>query len=222
GTDVYVAAGEVQSVVVADFNADGRPDIATGCKTSNNNNNGKFDIFTMNASPLGKFTKLSTTTAGGNIRALAVARMNSDSTPDLILGERTGNAAGRVELWANDGAGAFTMVDYATADGAVTCVAVGLIDQDAAMDIVAGNEARTVQSWFCDNTQAVNVIPANEDWADANTGGTVNAVAIGKIETSVDTPGNDPLNDIVVGTAITATTGDIIIYLNPYVDVITP
>ncbi|TPW03416.1 MAG: hypothetical protein FD129_3049, partial [bacterium] len=221
-SDVYVAAGEVQSVKLADLNADGRLDIVTGCKTTTNNNNGSFDIFTMNASPLGRFTKLSTTTAGGNVRHVAIGQMNNDAFPDLVLGERTGTNSGRVELWTNDGLGVFTMVDDAVADGAVTCVALGLIDQDAALDIVAGNEARTVQAWFCDNTDATAVIPDTESWADANTGGTVNAVAIGKIESSTDTPGDDPLFDIVVGTAITATTGDIVIYLNPYVDVITP
>jgi hypothetical protein len=219
---VYTAAGEVQSVSLADVNADGRLDIITGCKTTSNNNNGSFDIFTMNTTPPGKFTKLSTTVAGGNVRAVAVGKMNNDNYPDLVLGERTGSNAGRVELWTNNGSGAFTMVDNVIADGAVTCLALGLLDQDLSMDIAAGNEARTVQAWFCNDTVAAQVIPSAESWADANTGGTVNAIAIGKIESSTDTPDTDLLYDIVVGTAITATTGDIIIYLNPYVDVITP
>ncbi|HEX7878683.1 MAG TPA: hypothetical protein VF720_04705, partial [Candidatus Eisenbacteria bacterium] len=184
--------------------------------------NGSFDVFTMNTTPPGKFTKLSTTIAGGNIRSVAIGKMNNDNYPDLVFGERTGNNTGRVELWTNNGSGVFSMADQVAADGPVTCVALGLIDQDLYLDIAAGNEARTVQAWFCNGSVQAQVIPSAENWADANTGGTVNAIAIGKIETSIDTPDLDVLNDIVVGTAITATTGDIIIYLNPYVDVITP
>ena len=45
----------------------------------------------------------------------------------------------------------------------------------------------------------------------------VNAIAIGKVEASLDHQAKNVLNDIVVGTAITETTGEIVIYLNPYV-----
>jgi hypothetical protein len=59
-------------------------------------------------------------------------------------------------------------------------------------------------------------------WADANAGGAVNALAIGKLECSQDYPDTDPLADIVAGTATSTSTGDLVIYLNPYASTVLP
>jgi hypothetical protein len=112
-----------------------------------------------------------------------------------------------------------TSSDYAAADDIVLSVGVGKIDLDDNLDIACGTNARSVQSWFCvpDAAQANGIIPTDESWADANTGGVVNALSIRKIEAPADRSYLDPLNDIVCGTAISATSGEIVIYLNPFV-----
>ena len=113
-----------------------------------------------------------------------------------------------------------SVVPRASADSQVYSVAVGDLElTQNGLDIAAGTEDRSIQVWFCDPNASVpsGIIPATESWADANAGGVVNALAIGKVEKSVDYKAQDPLNDIVVGTAITETTGEIVIYLNPYV-----
>ena len=69
-------------------------------------------------------------------------------------------------------------------------------------------------SWLDDADQADGIVL---DKSTANAGGIVNAVAIVKVQASRDYPGEDLLNDIVVGTAVNQTTGEIVIYLNPYV-----
>jgi hypothetical protein len=66
------------------------------------------------------------------------------------------------------------------------------------------------------------IIPNVFSWSDANAGGAVNALTVGKLECSQDRLNDDALNDIIAGTATSASTGDIVIYLNPYTATILP
>jgi hypothetical protein len=50
----------------------------------------------------------------------------------------------------------------------------------------------------------------------------VNAVSIVKVEATKDHADSDLLYDIVCGTAKTTTSGEIVIYLNPYVWTLNP
>ena len=80
-----------------------------------------------------------------------------------------------------------------------------------------------VQVYFCDPSATGGaIIPNIFSWADANAGGSVNAVAVGKLQCSMNTPDTDPLYDIVAGTATSASTGDLVIYMNPYASLIVP
>jgi hypothetical protein len=118
-----------------------------------------------------------------------------------------------------------TRGDSQLADDVVLSVAVGPIDYgNTSNDIVAGTAARSVQCWFCDRAAATpdKIIPSLESWADANAGGLVNAVSIVKVEATKDNADSDLLNDIVCGTAKTTTSGEIVIYLNPYVWTLNP
>jgi hypothetical protein len=112
-----------------------------------------------------------------------------------------------------------TSSDFAAADDVVLSLALGKIDLLDTIDIAAGTAARSLQTWFCDPLAltASGIIPTNESWADANAGGLVNAVSIRKIEAPANNPSLDTLNDIVCGTAISATSGEIVVYLNPFV-----
>jgi len=217
----HSASGEVLAVVAADFNGDGRPDIATGTKTHNNDTQGIIEVW-LNTG--GNYNRLGAWEAGGKVNAIAAGQMDADGDIDIVVGTKTGNNDGAVELWLNDGTGEMSLGDFAAADHVVLSLALGEIDPDRSLDIVAGTGARSVQSWFCDPDaeRATDIIPALESWADANTGGVVNAISIRKVEASRDRPGDDPLNDVICGTAISATSGEIVIYLNPFVWVYNP
>jgi hypothetical protein len=152
---------------------------------------------------------------------MASVDMNHDGAVDLVTGTKTGVHSGTVELWLNESrSGDFVLADKAEADDVVLSLALGRIDTDVANspDIVAGTAARSLQVWFCDSeaTDPTQIIPANESWADANVGGVVNAVAIARVGASRDHPEYDPLLDIIAGTATSSTSGEVVVYMNPY------
>jgi hypothetical protein len=152
--------------------------------------------------------------------------------PDVVTAIRTGNNTGKIEFWHNNGtlAGALTRRDEQATPGPALSVAVGQLDAgNLSNDIVVGTAGAggstppAVQIYFCDaNAAAGAIIPNSFSWADANAGGSVNAVAIGKIECSLDHLDQDGLADVVAGTATSASTGDLVIYLNPYSSTIVP
>jgi len=212
--DVYNPGGEVNDIAVFDYDHDGRPDCVVGINTHAQGRTGGFVVYhnTGNLSP--RFSQAYSYTTG-NVRALAVANLNNDSYLDIVVGTQDGNNTGKVEFWKGTSTG-FVKADYVSADGPVLSLAVGPISYpDTDWDVVAGTEARSVQVWFTDPANGDNVLPSVESWADANAGGTVHAVSVAKVEAG--STGYDPLYDIVVGTAVSPTTGEIVIYLNPYV-----
>jgi type II secretory pathway pseudopilin PulG len=219
GSDTYDVSGEVYSITTLDANSDGFTDIAVSVATSKFN--GGFEIWLNSAATPGVFSFAHCYTCSGEGRTIAAGDMNYDGVTDIVAGTRTGNKKGRVEYWENQ-SGSFARLDYVNADGPVLCVALGYLDYgNSSLDIAAGTAQKTVQAWFCDqHAPGGDVIPENESWADAATGGEVNGIAIGKLECSQDNPHTDPLNDIVIGTAKNDSEGEIIIYLNPYVSLL--
>jgi prepilin-type N-terminal cleavage/methylation domain-containing protein len=206
--DVYTASGEVRAIALNDMNQDGYPDIVVGTKTNTADTQGTIDIFFNNGLSTTRFTTVYTVAVGGAVYSLATGRMNAgDGYPDVVIGLRTGNNAGKMEYWQNNGTitNAVTKRDEQVTPGA------------------GGATPPAVQAYFCDPNAANGaIIPPIYGWADANAGGSVNAVAIGKLECSQDHLDDDPLADIVAGTATGASTGDLVIYLNPYSDTIYP
>ena len=215
---VLIAGGEVNALVVFDYNGDGRMDLVAGTKNHTSNKSGTLDVFKHNGPT--KFGRVSQTSTY-QITSLAVGDMNLDGNYDVIAGTKSGQHSGTVQFWKNSGSG-FALRDEVAADNAVLSVAVGQLDLTPGPDVAAGNEARSIQAWFCDASSPDNVLPANESWADANVGGEVHAVEIVKVEYGAAEAYRDVLNDLVVGTAVSATEGEIVIYLNPYVWTITP
>ena len=229
--DVYTASGEVRSIAVADMNLDGFPDIVAGTKTNNADTQGNIDIFFGSLVLLGRYTTSYSVAAGGSVYGIAVGRMDNDSYPDVVTAVRTGNTSGKIEFWKNGGTllNALARRDEQATPGPALSVALGTIDPGGALDIVVGTAGAggstppSVQVYFCDpNASSSAIIPNIFSWADANAGGSVNAVAVGRLECSQDQPSEDLLQDIVAGTATSASTGDLVIYLNPYASTIVP
>jgi hypothetical protein len=158
--------------------------------------------------------------------------MDSDNLPDVVVAVKTGNNTGKCEFWHNNGTmtGSLTKQDDVSTAGPATALAVGpLVYNSTNNDIVVGTAGAgggtppAVEAFFCNPSAAAgNIIPATLSWQDANAGGTVNALAIGRLECSQDHLDQDPVPDIVAGTSTGASTGDIVIYLNPYSSTVTP
>jgi hypothetical protein len=230
--DVYATSGEVRGVCLTDMNGDGWLDIVAGTKRNNADTQGSTDIFFSNMLAATRFTTVYSTAVGGSVYGLATARMDSDGNTDVVVALRTGNNTGKCEFWHNNGTmtGSLTKQDEITTAGPATAVALGpLVYNSSSNDIVIGTSGAgggtppAVQAFFCNPSAAAgNIIPAAQSWADANAGGTVNALAIGKLECSQDHLDQDPVPDIVAGTSTGASTGDIVIYLNPYSSTVIP
>jgi prepilin-type N-terminal cleavage/methylation domain-containing protein len=230
--DVYAASGEVRSVQIRDMNADGFPDIIAGTKTNTADTNGNIDIFFSNGLLTRRFTTTYSVATGGSVYMIAVGRMDNDSYPDVVTAIRTGNVTGKIEFWHNNATmiGALSRRDEQATPGPAISVAVGPIDwPNGFNDIVVGTSGAggatppAVQIFFCDPAATGGaIIPNLFSWCDANAGGAVNAVAVAKLQCSMDTPDTDQLFDVVAGTATSASTGDLVIYMNPYASLIVP
>jgi hypothetical protein len=230
--DVYTASGEVRSVAIRDMNLDGYLDVVVGTKTNNGDTSGSVDIYFSNGLSTRRFTTIYTVAVGGSVYAIAARRMNADAYPDIVVALKTGNTTGKIEYWENNGSiiGALTKRDEQVTPGPAISLAIGPIDYgNTSNDIVVGTAGAggstppALQAYFC-NPFAVNgaIIPNVFNWSDANAGGSVNSLAIGKLQCGRDNPDDDALNDIVAGTATSASTGDLVIYLNPYASTLIP
>jgi hypothetical protein len=230
--DVYTATGEVRSIAVSDMNADGFPDIVTGTKTNNADTQGNLDIFYSNGLSTRRFTTVYSVAVGGAIYAIGAARMDDDSYTDIITAVKSGSNAGKIEFWKNNGTivGALTRRDEQATPGPALSLALGQLDYgNTSIDIAVGTAGAggstppAVEAFFCDPAASGGaIIPNVLSWSDANAGGAVNALAIGRLECSQDRLGDDALSDIVAGTATSASTGDLVIYLNPYSSTVYP
>jgi hypothetical protein len=213
------------------MNLDGYPDIVAGTKTDTQDTHGNIDIFYNNTLSLTRFTTVYTVASGGSIYALAARIMDGDSYPDVVTAIRTGNNSGKIEFWHNNGtmAGALTRLDEQATPGPAISLAIGNLDLGTGNDIVVGTAGAggstppAVQAYFTNPLALAGaIIPNVFSWSDANAGGAVNAITVGKLECSQDRLNDDALNDIIAGTATSASTGDIVIYLNPYTATILP
>ena len=129
-TTTYQTGSHPVGVVSADFNGDGKPDLAT-VNTYDNS------VSVLLGTGNGKFgTAASYTVSSGQYGAIASADFNGDHRPDIAT---VNYSTGKVSILLNQGNGTFSAYkDYAAGSNAESVVA-GDFNNDGKMDLVVGN-----------------------------------------------------------------------------------
>jgi hypothetical protein len=160
----FAVGAEPQSLAVADFNGDGKPDIVTG-------NYADQDLTVLLGNGSGGFTLApgSPLAAGSFPRSVAVGDFNGDGKPDLV----TAIAGNFVTVFTGNGSGGFTESGVFPVGAFAQSVAVVDFNLDGKLDIVTANSG--------DNT--VTVLLGNG--AGAFTATTGSPFTVGKSPQSV-------------------------------------
>jgi len=201
------------SVAVADVNGDGKPDIVVGnCASTSSADCGDGDgvVGVLLGNGDGTFRSAVTFSSGGSyVRALAVADVNGDSRPDVVVtncapsGAGACAARGLVGVLLGNGDGTFQpAVTYDSGGWGPGQVAVADVNGDGKPDLLVGNCGSS--ACFVDH-QKVGVLLGNGDGtfqpavtydsggrypdgiaaADVNGDGKVDLIAVNVIDTSV-------------------------------------
>ncbi len=121
----YLVGASPQAVVVADFNGDGRPDIATANSTSNN-----ISILLQNGD--GTFQAAVNYPVGNRPLSLQIGDVNGDGKPDLLVVNATDNTIG---VLLGNGDGTFQTEKTTTISATACCLAVGDFNGDGKADV---------------------------------------------------------------------------------------
>ncbi len=177
---------DTYSVVVADIDRDGYPDICGGTVGQ--------DVYCFNNSDrtpfVGAWTRSTVElAAGGDVNSLASGDMDNDGDTDLV-----GAVAGVFDIswWSNDGSpynGAWTIADIDAATGLESnVVVVADFDNDGFLDVAQGDDDEDVDVYCTGGVAGA----WTEFAASANVGGDANAMAVGDVD-------NDGDVDIIIG-----------------------
>ena len=130
---------QTASLAVADLNGDGQPDLVVanssacaGCR------NGSVGVLLGNGD--GTFKKAVTYPAGLVPISVAVADMNGDGKPDVVVTNNQDNGNGSVGLLLGNGDGTFgSVVNYASGGFSPQSVAVADLNGDGKLDVLVSN-----------------------------------------------------------------------------------
>jgi uncharacterized protein (DUF2141 family) len=168
----YGSGGQyARSVAVADVNGDGKLDllVANLCHVNQDCSSGSVGVLLGNGD--GTFQQAVSYYSGGyeingqTAAAVAVADVNDDSKPDLIVTNsciNSSNCDGNVGVLLGNGDGTFQIaVTYSSGAADATSVAVADVNGDGKLDLVVGNLCTSKAG--CDGTSKVGVLLGNGD-----------------------------------------------------------
>ncbi len=150
GDGTFVAAVTYSSggiyadaVAIADVNGDGKPDlIVADCGANNQSNCAGGSIGVLLGNGDGTFGTAAVTSLApyGGATSVAVADVNGDGFPDLIVATGS-NTAGLVGVLLNDGTGKFpTVATYSSGGLSPLALAVADVNGDGKPDVVVANQ----------------------------------------------------------------------------------
>lgn len=130
GTVVNYGAGTAPtSIVAADFDGDGRLDLACGDDTTT-------QAAILLGAPGGTFSAATTATTGQDPASVGSGDFDEDGNADLVTADKTANT---ISLLVGDGLGGFAAPVTTAAGTAPLSVAVGDLDSDSHADVVAAD-----------------------------------------------------------------------------------
>jgi uncharacterized membrane protein len=142
----YATGYGFEALVIADVNGDGTPDVAVTSCLSSTCSEGAVGILLGNGD--GTFQPVATYDAGGyEATSLAVADLNGDGKPDLVVGDCSATAGtcgsvtpGAMGVLLGNGDGTFqSVISYDSGGNWLWPVAVADLNGDGRPDVVAGN-----------------------------------------------------------------------------------
>lgn len=190
--DVTLTGGEAtnnyfgSALVAADFNADGRTDLAVGA-TGYSSNAGRVYMYTFSNDPI--ITGEATTNNFGT--ALAAGDLNSDGKTDLVVGAYGySSSTGRVYIFYNDGtipsaaASADVIITGTTAsDWFGFDMAADDVNADGRTDLVVGSAVSKVYIFYNDGSYTSAAGTADVIISGAGSGVGYRSIAIGDVNT---------------------------------------
>jgi hypothetical protein len=128
----YDSGSGAHFAIVADFNADGRPDIAVADSNAN-------AISVLLGKGDGTFQAVvNTPTTLTSVGPLLLADFNHDAKVDILMAALNGSSDGQFHVFPGNGDGSFkTPLSTVTGAGAVLAVAVGDVNGDGMVDVLA-------------------------------------------------------------------------------------
>ena len=136
------------TVIAADVNGDGKPDllVANGCYVNTPDqpcpSSGSVGVLLGNGD--GTFQKVTNYSSGGLLSWMAVADVNGDGKPDLLVSNQDGgsNGQGSVGVLLNNGDGTFQPVQTYTSGGSSTgFIVVADVNRDGKPDLLVSNQS---------------------------------------------------------------------------------
>jgi hypothetical protein len=128
----FPAGGGSAAVAVADFNGDGKPDLAVVNKGSNN-------VTIMRGAGHGFFTTVQTVAVGQEPIAIAAADLNADGRIDLVVTNRNSDSIAVIDGLAGGSFGSARFFVSGGTGSAPTGLALGDVNHDGALDVLVPN-----------------------------------------------------------------------------------
>jgi hypothetical protein len=134
----YPNSGTVVALHVADINGDGKPDLVFISNSSTPGMTTQTAIEAMMNDGSGNFKPATQIDAAANLAALAVADVNGDGKPDLVVsaGNQFTNATGSVQVYLGKGDGSFGKPSSLSAAAYPGALTIADMNHDGRPDIV--------------------------------------------------------------------------------------